>query len=336
MGQCCSGSISNHSGVEIEQYTTSSIYETPLHKSARLGDLKAVKRLLESSGEDVNSLNGANQTALIEACRMGKEDIAVYLIETYDSLNPLLVDDSNRQALSYAAGNGMKEVCLKLLSFEGADINGNIEDGASVNSTPLWHAATEGHEDVVKFLLRQEGINVNAFDVNHWTSLFQATRHGHIKVVELLLEAGADVFLAGLPDLENPLHIAAVNGTRNQQQIATLLIEYGREDLINTKTRLGYTSIIVATIKGHTNLAKLLVDGGGDVNIRLPPGETAGLSALHLACIKGYHDIARLLCEAGAAIGIADEDGITPMAYAEQKAHLACMEVLNSFTGNRF
>ncbi len=328
MGTCCSSTA-------LEQQETSSIYETVLHKSTRIGNLASVKRLIEDEGLDVNVINGANQTPLIEACRAGREDIAIYLIDNHDDIDPLVVDDSNKQAITYAAGSGMKDVCLKLLSFEGADVNGGARDGVSENSTPLWHAATEGCEDVVKFFLRQDGVTVDCYNLNHWTPLFQATRMGHVRIAEMLLDAGAEVALAGLPDLESPLHIAAVNGTQNQQLIAQLLIQKGKAD-VNAKNRLGYTPLIVATIKGHSSLVQTLIENGSDTNIRLPGGQTAGLSALHLACIKGYEDLVGILCEGGAIADCRDDDNMTPMAYAEQKGHVSCMEALQAHTASRF
>jgi hypothetical protein len=333
MGTCCS---SNPQQQELEEIvTTSSIYETALHRSVRKGDLQSVKKLVKDEGSDVNAINGANQTPLIEACRNGKEDVAIYLIDHHEDVNPLLIDDSNRQAITYAAGNGMKDVCLKLLAYDGADVNGGAKDGASENSAPLWHAATEGHEDVVKFFLRQDTVSVDCYDINHWTPLFQATRMGHVGIVNLLLDAEADVTLAGLPDLEAPLHIAAVNGTQNQQLIAQLLIQKGKAD-VNAKNRLGYTPLIVATIKGHVNLVRILIENGGDANIALPQGETAGLTALHLACIKGYEDVVVALCEGGAIATCKDDDAQTPMMYAEQKGHISCMEALQAHTSSRF
>ena len=89
-----------------------------------------MKRLVKDEGSDVN-INGANQTPLIEACRNGKEDVAICLIDHHEDVNPLLIDDSNRQAITYAAANGMKDVCLKLLAYDGADVNGGAKDGAA-------------------------------------------------------------------------------------------------------------------------------------------------------------------------------------------------------------
>ena len=50
------------------------------------------------------------------------------------------------------------------MSFDGADVNGREKDVGS--TAPLWHAASEGHVDTVKFLLRQR-VRVNAFNVPH-------------------------------------------------------------------------------------------------------------------------------------------------------------------------
>ena len=303
----------------IESAVTSSIYETRLHKAVRDGDFELVKKLVEEQNADVNELNGAGQTPLHEACRCGNDQIASYLIDETEEVDSLRKDDNGRQAITYAAASGLKEIVLKLLAFDGADVNGRVEDGAHEHCTPLWHASSEGHADVVKFLLRQRKIRVDAFNVHHRTCLFQATRNGFIDVVELLLSANADVSLAGLPDLENPLHIASLNGSENQLVIAAMLLGGGADP--NAKTRLGYTALVVASIKGFEEMACVLLERGADPNLALPDG----LTALHLSCIKGYSGLAEKLVEHGANLNAKDKDGYTPMFYAEQKGHIDCM-----------
>ena len=304
----------------VEDFTTtSSVYETNLHKAVREGNFELVKLLVEKQDADVNELNGAGQTALHEACRVGNEEIAVYLLND-ENIEGLVIDQSGRQPITYAAASGLEEVVLKLLVFDGANVNGSHGDGENECGSPLWHAADQGREAVVKFLLRQEGIRINAFDVHHRTPLFQATRNGYVNVAKMLITAGADVSLAGLPDLENPLHIASVNGSESQLTIARMLLEEGGADP-NSKTRLGYTALIVACIKGFHDIVKLLLESGADPNIALPDG----LTALHLVCVKDFAELATMLVSYGADITLKDNDGMTPMRYAQTKGNTECM-----------
>ena len=123
----------------------------------------------------------------------------------------------------------------------------------------------------------------------------------------------------------NPF-IASVNGSDNQLVIAAMLLSAGADP--NAKTRLGYTALIVATIKGYEEIAGVLLDRGADPDIALPDG----LTALHLACIKGYTELAKTLVQHGASIKAKDKDGYTPKFYAQQKGNIDCMAAVEKAT----
>ena len=116
-------------------------------------------------------------------------------------------------------------------------------------------AAKAGDVARVRALLAEDRQLINARDKDGSTPLHCATWKGHIAVVSLLLEAGADVNAQNNNDHwgTTPLHAAA---HANQAAIAQLLIDHGAQlsalDL-NGKTPMHHTSFHKAT-----SVAKLL------------------------------------------------------------------------------
>ena len=87
-----------------------------------------------------------------------------------------------------AAINGRLDV-LKLLVQKDpnvADLKGNRE------KSPLVVAARKGDLDIVKYLTSQQNVNKNSQDGYGATPLIWAAYYNHPKVVQLLLEKGAD------------------------------------------------------------------------------------------------------------------------------------------------
>lgn len=75
-----------------------------------------------------------------------------------------------------------------------------IQAGADVNSpqrdyghTALFWASYNGYKDMVKLLLAQPGIQLDAIDIDGQTALMAAAEKGHAEIAEMLLKAGAKV-----------------------------------------------------------------------------------------------------------------------------------------------
>jgi ankyrin repeat protein len=94
---------------------------------------------------------------------------------------------------------------LDWLLTTGADVNAKDSNGNS----SLMLASQKGYEDIVKRLLRQNDVIVDCEDSKRKaTPLMDAASEGHIKVVQLLLEAGAEVNARTIHG-NSPLSLAA-------------------------------------------------------------------------------------------------------------------------------
>ena len=88
---------------------------------------------------------------------------------------------------------------------------------------PLFGASADGHVEVVRLLL-EKGANINTAKVTSsgWMPLSGASANGHVEVVRLLLEKGADIDTAD-EDGQTPLSWAAEKG---HAAVVTLLQQY--------------------------------------------------------------------------------------------------------------
>ena len=123
------------------------------------------------------------------------------------------------------------------------------------------------------------------------TSLYSAAHNGHEGVVELLLEAEADVDKA-TADGFTPLYGAAFNG---QEGVVEQLLMAGANP--NTEKFRGTfrTPLSVASYNGHSKVCSLLFQYGANMN----NGDEG--PALKMAVTQGHREVAVILMQHGAS-----------------------------------
>ena len=136
-------------------------------------------------GVDINTVDKAGNTLLIQAVRRDVPELFDYLLLRRAKLN--VRNRNGETALSIAAYTGKLQYVQRL-----------VEAGAEVNFygwSPLTYAAYNGHTAIVDYLLKR-GAEINATTENGSSALFFAARFGHIEVIKLLLKNKADPSLA--------------------------------------------------------------------------------------------------------------------------------------------
>ena len=126
--------------------------------------------------------------------------------------------------------------------------------------TLIYYAALFGLVDIMKFLQTQKDFNPNEFGGKHVTALQAACEWGNTSTVGFLIDSGADVNLQGgeYKGLA-PLIRAAYRG---HLEIVKLLLDGGADTAVVDEDV--ETPLMKAVYNGHIEVARVLLDRGAD------------------------------------------------------------------------
>ncbi|KAN0042923.1 hypothetical protein ACTA71_010555 [Dictyostelium dimigraforme] len=157
--------------------------------------------------------------------------------------------------------------------------------------------------DLIKSLL-EKGANVNQESTDKRTPLFRACQLSREDIIQILLKYGANINIQ-----DNP----KTNGW-----------EYYRVS----------SPLHISVSKGDYNIVKLLLEKGGNANLKLM--DDCGESLLHVAALNGDIEMSKLLIENGADVNVLDCYEATPLDYAQSgyQSNLEYVQFLKSNYNN--
>jgi ankyrin repeat protein len=259
------------------------------------------------------SEKGVDATSLAEAYERGDLHIAEILVERI--LDAAAADSSGRTFLHIAAGQGLADLALELLSMQ-ADPNASDRFGR----TPLALAVTRGDLEMARILL-EGGADPNKPGEGGTTPLGLAVRLAEVDVAGLLISAGAEVN----PRSGTTPLIGAVQA-RNLE-IAGFLLSRGAD--VNAPDAGGtplHHAVETRTGISGLEIMRLLLEQGAVVDKRNDAGETPLLRAV----AGGKLEEASLLLDRGADPNAPDERGRTPLSMAKQSGNKKMTTLLTS------
>ncbi|HEX2335502.1 MAG TPA: ankyrin repeat domain-containing protein [Hyphomicrobiaceae bacterium] len=320
--------------------------------AAQSGDVDALRQRLDARPDLINALAGRGfpkATALHLAALRNQHEAVRLLIARGADLNSREFPD-NAAPLHFAAMYGDFET-IRLLVEAGADVDGKGDDpevgvlgwatcfkqvredvaeyllghGASLN---LWTAlALDRTDDVRAMVTRDPALLAARMTRGHHrrTPLHHATAKNRLRIVQLLLELGAD---PNAIDATGATALTTVAQENADPAIASALLAAGaRFDFltaVNTQrygeaeamlhddpARIGpdgrdTIALHLAVSKRNLNTIRWLLAHGVDVNAKRLMWD-CNHTALHMTVESGDMDIARLLLNAGADPNIRDD-----------------------------
>jgi RNA polymerase sigma factor (sigma-70 family) len=333
-------------------------------KSVAEGDTAVIKTLLteepalaQASGLIQNPLWGSEASALHVAVMYGRKDIVDLLLVHGADIN------EKDEKYGFTALHHAVDLAGFLIDYAALGMPEFLISRGSKKDIfiSLWQGDYEG----VKAFLEADPDSANAIGPNKATPLCYART---VEMVQLLLDHGADMyaelenecgtktpiqwnahnpkvlrFLLDRAGVEVDIFLACVLG--DMKQVAAAL----KSDASLVQARTGvehvletdFTPLHLAAKYGHTEIAKLLLEAGADVNAKAPT--VYNMTPLHLAVWLGRKEepetlpemsqflqkpgvlrllpeMPRLLLEHGADVNARDsERALTPLGWAEAK-----------------
>jgi ankyrin repeat protein len=124
---------------------------------------------------------------IIQAAAAYGQDNILDLLSQHDSI---ILDWDKWRCISnfYNAAKTGDVCCIKQLINKVIDLDMKNIKG----KTPLWVAAKNGYEAVVKVLAQEKNVDINSISVSRRSPLFWPSCRGYERIVAILMEAGAD------------------------------------------------------------------------------------------------------------------------------------------------
>ncbi|KAK8128759.1 hypothetical protein PG984_009867 [Apiospora sp. TS-2023a] len=245
---------------------------TPLMHATQAGHADIVHILLHS-GADPGRCCRRGKTVLQRACERDAIDIVKHLVE---SPRDILINEFDQSlcilfqytALTWAIMKNRPDIVKLLLTRQ--DINLHLERPEADHQTDLHRAVAWNRIDIVKLILADGRISLESMAPGRKSPLILAAYNGHVGMVTVLLNSGADP--NARDDLGGPAILRAVD--ENTLPCVKVLIGHGAD--YNFKDCHGRGILHGAAINARSTILRFLLSYADDLNpnIQGDEGET--------------------------------------------------------------
>ena len=305
-------------GADIE--TKGDMGRTPLHYACESGELAVVKMLVKAGARVRATDHGWLTCLMLASSGSGNTETVRYLVglpqvdvryrHSLDRCSALHIavrkDAAIVQVLIDAGADIEAKTALEKSPLYWACFSGELgvvetllRAGAGVQSTDtkgntcLMLASICGHTEIVRTLLCMPEVQLDQPDYNGRTALHHAATKKHADVVQVLIDAGADIEAKTRLD-RSSLHKASGSGGLD---IVKMLVSAGAD--VRAINSDGHTCLFTASFQGHTDIVRYLV---GLPEVEVNHRGTSGHTALYYARQKGHVDVVQVLLEHGAEV----------------------------------
>lgn len=231
---------------------------TPLHAAVKWNGFNNAKTLV-ALGVDVDAQNLSGKTALSDACRSAKKDMAILLIRSGADINA--TDATGRTVLMDAISSSNEDMVRLLLQYKA---NVQVQEMSGQNA--YHEAAVTGNIGIIN-MIRKAGGNPLSRDAAGETP-FSLVLGAEISVIQAVL--GNDTTISD-SDGNTPIHIAVQKHASQKTMMQLLNIGYPASQ----RNGQGLTPLNEAVANNEKNQALVLLEYGADPYLSTTSGENA-------------------------------------------------------------
>lgn len=189
---------------------------------------------------------------------------------------------------------------------------------------PLHYACMHGHVEMVQTLVNSKPATIDAMDHDNFTPLIHAITQNQLPCVSQLISCNARIN-PGHEQEYIPLNLACGYGLC---EISEILLKENARILPDAEGL--YPQHLVARAGESVRLLVLLKQYGANLNEK---DKLFQWTAVFHAAREGHVECLKALLDSGAQSDILDEKGLSAMYYAAWEGHLECMELLSAAGG---
>ena len=280
--------------------------------AAHHGHIETVRYLVGLKDVDVNHKCDDGWSALDSAVEQNHADVLQVLIDAGADIDAK--DSKGHSPLLMASGWSGNLQLVKILVETGAGARVTDNEG----NTCLILAAYFGHTETVRYLVGLPQVDLNHVDNTGCTAVLNAAEEKHADVMGVLIDAGADIEIRDGDGLL-PLHLACRSGALD---VVKLLVRAGT---MHDTDNAGWTCLMYASEHGHTETARYLV---GLPEVDMNDSSNRGSTALHRAVLRKRSDVVKVLLDAGADVEAKDSKGRPSLHCACAVENLEIVQML--------
>eukprot|EP01061_Rhynchopus_euleeides_P001438 TRINITY_DN11015_c0_g1_i1.p1 TRINITY_DN11015_c0_g1~~TRINITY_DN11015_c0_g1_i1.p1 ORF type:complete len:399 (+),score=141.63 TRINITY_DN11015_c0_g1_i1:892-2088(+) len=179
----------------------------------------------------------------------------------------------------------------------------------------LWNACIDGDAEKLKGVI--SAANLDSYNTDGFAAVHLVVKHGWADLLDLLLDAEADVLLLTKKGPKDHTHMEGYTATHmaamlpGRTDCLTTLLRRGSGTLFARSTQ-GWTALHCAAFSGRYEALRLLLEKDAEPDCQAHDGRTPLMMAAAMSMTRAV----RLLLGGGASVALLDKEGHTVLHYA--------------------